>query len=401
MGLLDRIRGEGVAESTAAGANALVDRLGSIARRGGQLAGRVADGVKEATPRRLLREAIDAQARGNVGAAFFLAAESIEAEPGDPDADAFFWDVALAYGEPAAAAESAARLVQHHAGHDGPELAAQYFRELVAACEPALVEPSVLVRLLPDLVAGLQAALANQPEDAVAGGAPAAGEATRHGALETTTPAAHRAAVQQALAMCVHPENTQLSTGLAMRVAELARELAPEVALAAARRALAADDVHEAKRAKLAALVRELDPEAEIDDAHEALEVDEADLAAVSIEIEADESEAAELVAPDPIAEPISEAEADRIASFLEPAEEELETIAHADFTDSVEIDDLDVLPRLDPIDDDDPSRNHPSRVESPVHEELSEDEVDRMRARIERALGASGPPDASGVASD
>jgi len=423
VGLLDRIRGEGAPVETADGSNGLVDRLGSIARRGGQLAGAVADGVKEATPRRLLRDAMDAQARGNLGAAFFLARESVEAEPGDPEADGFFWDVALGYGEPGVAAESAARLVTHHAAHDAPELAAQFFRELVTSCEPALVEPSVLVRLLPDLVASLEAA------DAEADEKPDDPEAASDGALSTTSPEAHRAAVHHALTMCVHPENTTLSPGLAMRVAELARDFDTEVALEAAHRALAADDVHETKRAKLVALIRELDPEAELAEGEEALEVDEADLAAVSIELEADfsdaapaadmveapdieavpidvegeaplevhlepqvevenDADAATLVAPDPATVPISDAESDRLTSFLEPEEDEVVSVG--DFTDSIEVDDIEVLPELDPIDEQDPSRNHPSRIESPAHEALSDDDVDRMRARIERALGTN-----------
>ena len=47
--------------------------------------------------------------------------------------------------------------------------------------------------------------------------------------------------------------------------------------------------------------------------------------------------------------------------------------------------------PELEPIDERDPSRNHPSRIESPTVEALSEDEVDRMRARLDKALGNGG----------
>ena len=66
--------------------------------------------------------------------------------------------------------------------------------------------------------------------------------------------------------MCVDPENTALSPGLAMRVTDLARPFDCDVALAAAHRALEADDVHDAKRAKLVALIRELDPGADVED---------------------------------------------------------------------------------------------------------------------------------------
>ena len=86
---------------------------------------------------------------------------------------------------------------------------------------------------------------------------------------------------------------------------------------------------------------------------------------------------------------PISDAEADRLTSFLEPTEEELEAIAIGDITESEEVDEIEVLPELAPIDDGDPARNHPNRIESPV-QALSEDEIDRMRARLDRALGSS-----------
>ncbi len=462
MGLLDRIRGEGAPSKTPEGEGVgIADRLGSIARRGSEIAGRVADGVKEATPKRLLRDAMDAHVRGNTGAAYFLARESVEAEPGDPEGDAFFWDVSIEFGEPGAATESAARLVRHHAGQGATVLAAQYFRELVGVSEPALVEPQVLVRMLPDLVEGYESARAEAeaPPRELGSDAPGASHADR----VPPDPEAHHAAVLAALRMCVHPENTELSPGLAMRLAELARPFDEQVSLAAARQALAADDVHEAKRAKLVALIREIDPDADLDE-EEALEVDEADLAAVSIDIEsgesdlapvapepdtapeaaaasaplgdpvdavvvppegialdtsdveaieaeatveaaepvADEAAAGPLVAPDPITAPISEAEADRLTSFLEPDATELEAVAVVgDFTDSEEVDVIDVLPELEPIDESDPSRNHPSRVESPAHEALSDDEVDRMRARIERALGNGGANGSDGDVED
>ncbi len=459
VGLLDRIRGDGAPSKTAEGPGAgIADRLGSIARRGGEFAGRVADGVKDVTPKRILRDAIDAQARGNLGAAYFLARESVEAEPGDPEADAFFWDVAIEFGEPGAATESAARLVHHHAGQGATVLAAQFFRELVSVSEPALVEPQVLVRMLPDLVEGFETARAeaDAPPRELGSDAPGAS----HAARIAPDPEAHRAAILAALRMCVHPENTELSPGLAMRVAELARPFDESVSLAAAHQALTVEDIHEAKRAKLVALIRELDPDAELED-EDALEVDEADLAAVSIEIESGESDiapvgpdldvpldgsldaaalgrptdavvvpdegialepmSAELapeieavvepelvaaaadaasgerpVAADPITAPISEAEADRLTSFLEPEADELQAVAViGDITESEEVDALDVLPELEPIDESDPSRNHPSRVESPAHQALSDDEVDRMRARIERALGSGSADDA------
>jgi hypothetical protein len=405
MGLFERIRGEGNAERTDGNGAGLVDRIGSLARRGGALVDRVADGVKDVASRGLLKDAAEAHARGNLGAAFYLAKEASEADPGDVASDGLFWDLALAFEQPEAARQSAANLVAHHVGCGAPELAAQFFAELVASCGAPPIDASVLVRVVPELVARLERAEA------------AAADASKPDEESPADdPALHRGALVAALRLCVDPRNEALSPGLAMRVAELARPYDRGVALEAARRALAAQDIHEAKRAKLVALVRELDPEADLPEAAIgaadplAIDAETADVSDVTLleadelgvddlgtdELEADllEDEAlcvAAAPAPptpaatapaDPVVS-VSEAEAERLTAMLEPAEEELEAVAIADRSEA------EVLPELMPIDDSDPARNHPQRIESPIHHELSEDEVDRMRARIERALTA------------
>jgi hypothetical protein len=69
----------------------------------------------------------------------------------------------------------------------------------------------------------------------------------------------------------VDPRNASgLSPGLAVRIAEMSRDLDPRSALRAARSALASPDLHEAKRVRLEAMVATLEDEEEKDATAEA-----------------------------------------------------------------------------------------------------------------------------------
>jgi hypothetical protein len=95
----------------------------------------------------------------------------------------------------------------------------------------------------------------------------------------------------QALRRVVDPRLGELSSGMAFRVLELAKDVDPPTALVAARRALEAESLHEAKRERIEALVAELGkhcaelPESDpCELAEEAMSLDESDDVSIPIE---------------------------------------------------------------------------------------------------------------------
>jgi len=230
---------EATGSSSATAAPAAGSRWSSLVARGGglvdRLTGSVVAGVKEVARSPLLKQALDARERGNRAAAFHLLVEEFGQHPEEEDVASAFWDVALAYGRPAEAARAVASLICRHAPMGSGELAIQYWVEFCGAVPDALVEPSALARIAPQLIESWQA-----EED-------------------ETLREERQGVMLCALRAIVHPDNEDLATGVAMRTAELAREIDPETALSAARSALQCDDLHEAKRQRLSALVAELE----------------------------------------------------------------------------------------------------------------------------------------------
>jgi hypothetical protein len=115
------------------------------------------------------------------------------------------------------------RIIRRLASAGNADRAAELWMELREAAPSALVDPNSLVRMLPVLQAD------GRPDQVV-----------------------------EALREAVDPRNSDLSPGLAVRIAETARELDPPTALKAARVALATPDLHEARRERLESLIAEL-----------------------------------------------------------------------------------------------------------------------------------------------
>lgn len=173
---------------------------------------------------RLIKKASAAQQRGNHPMAYRLLEPEVQAHPDDERLVAAFWKAAVACDRPADAVPAMQRIIRKLAVGGHAERAAELWLELHDVAPEARCDPGALVRIAPVLLA--------------------------QGAAEP---------FEYALRDAVHPENGGLSPGMAVRVAELARESDPRTALCAAHRALAADDLDEAKRARLEDLVAELE----------------------------------------------------------------------------------------------------------------------------------------------
>ena len=127
-----------------------------------------------------------------------------------------FWDTATALQRPDAAAPALARAIRRLSAGDSLPTALGYWTELKGLVPGALVDPTTLLRFVP--------ALRKEARSA---------EASR------------------ALRDAVDPANRGLMPPQAVRVAELARESDPAVALAAAKLALASPDLPAPTRARL------------------------------------------------------------------------------------------------------------------------------------------------------
>jgi tetratricopeptide (TPR) repeat protein len=175
--------------------------------------------------RRVVKKAADAQQRGNHPMAYRLLEPEVRENPDDARVVVAFWQAALACERADDAVPAVLRIIRKLASTDKAEQAAELWLELRDAAPSALVDPGALVRIASALEA--------------------------EGRLEQVT---------LALREAVDPRNDSgLSPGLSVRIAEMARQLDPPTALTAARRALTSPDLHEAKRARLEGLVAELE----------------------------------------------------------------------------------------------------------------------------------------------
>lgn len=174
---------------------------------------------------RVIKRASDAQARGNAPMAFRLLEEEWRAKPHDEKLALAFWNAAAAAGRGPEAADAVIALVRRRASRGELEAAAGLWIVLVAEVPEARLDAGSLVRMIPALE-----------------------ELDRERAID-------------ALRRAVDPETLDLTPGLAVRAAELARSLDPAAAAAAARVALASPEIDASRREKLEALVRELEDE--------------------------------------------------------------------------------------------------------------------------------------------
>jgi hypothetical protein len=181
---------------------------------------------------RIVKKAADAQGRGNHAMAYRLLEPEARDNPDDPRVVAAFWRAALACDRVEDAVPAMVRVIRKLAGGDKSERAAELWTELRSANDTTLLDPTSLVRIAQALEADASS------DQAVA-----------------------------ALREAMDPRNASgLSPGLAVRIAEMSRDLDPRSALRAARSALASPDLHEAKRARLEAMVVTLEHE-EMEDA--------------------------------------------------------------------------------------------------------------------------------------
>lgn len=327
----------------------LTGRFGSLVQRSGDLVAGVAGTVKDVARSPILKQALDARARGNLAAAFHLAREEHALHPDDEDCAAAFWDIAVAYERPAAAVDAATGLIRRHATEGALELAAQYWVELHGCLADALLEPAIFARLIPQLSAQVEEDRAAAEKPGRGGPAVANGPTGDSAEDAESTEALHRAradALLAALRGVVDERNVGLTAGLAYRVAELARALDPATALRAARFAVDIEELHEAKRERLRALIAELAP---------GTEPAPIEAPAEALASSAPPRPAAASAGPDTGAFPEPQL-------VDEPTPDEIETAGIAE---------------------DDPARNHPARAVSPPPMPLSEDELASLQARL------------------
>lgn len=214
-------------EDAAALGSSMRERIGGLLARAATRTGEGADRLREAARelRRpaLLQQALAAQERGNLEAAYWLLQEEYRDHPEHPAVAVAFWNVAATLERAQAAAPAAAWLVERHSAEGETELAGQFFSELCGADTDTLVTPTAVVRMLPAL-------------------------RQRVARADAEAQPAEEALLRRALHQAVDPRNPMPSPGLAFRIFKEARELAPDAARRAAELALASPDLHEAKR---------------------------------------------------------------------------------------------------------------------------------------------------------
>ena len=358
-------------------------RLESLMQRSGDLVAGVTGGKDGA----ILRQALEARDRGNLAAAFYLVREDHGIRPEDDDSAAAFWDIAVAYERPDEAAEAVAGLIRRRAAAGAQELAVQYWVELHERVPDALVEPVAFTRILPQLSEQVDADRREAKEEAEASPPPGARKPDEEELRQREALRSARAsALQAALRGVVDERNTGLSPGLALRVAELARELDPPTALRAARFAVDVEDLHEAKRQKLREMIAELEPivgdEAAPSPTADEREAEENDPPAAAEDVEAPADDEAH----DDVTDEPGTVTAEADAAPEEESEDDEDR-------DAQEITDAEPIPedaselgselQIAGIAEDDPARNHPLRIAGPPPKPLSEDELAALQARL------------------
>ncbi len=225
--------------------------------------------LAEVDPR--VQEAMDAQEAGDFAASLDILETAFADAPGDRDVALALWDAARGADAPERGLAGMLAVIRMCANDEDKGLALTHWSELNRALPTALAEPGSLIRLVPAL-----------REE---GNAELAVTLLRH---------------------AVDPENRGLTPGLALRAAELGREIDPPSALRAARVALQSPDLHEEKRARIQAGIDALLAEGvtEAPSAREAYAEAQAAAADRGIAIDEDEAVYAPLPAAVPAATP-------------------------------------------------------------------------------------------------
>lgn len=174
----------------------------------------------------LVEEASELRVQGDAEGAWTRLEAAFAEAPDDAEIGLALWDAGRATGREEAAAAAMAVCVQTDVREGQLDLAARNWCELTNVVPQALCDATTLVRILPVLQQH------DDPSFAV--------RAMRH---------------------IVDPDNATTTPGIALRVLEVAREIDPPSALAAAGRALESPEMHEAKRDKLIELVAQLEGE--------------------------------------------------------------------------------------------------------------------------------------------
>jgi membrane associated rhomboid family serine protease len=218
----------------------------------------------ELGPHPAIEEAMKAREQGHGRYAVELLEKAVRDQPEDDALVVAFWEMASLAGEAPRAARPLRRLIQAELADGRSESAALHWCELTQRVADVRAGPRFLVQIATQLVE------MNRPRDA-----------------------------GRALRTAAGSDGSDLSPGMALRIAELAGEIHPPTAILAAKRVLATDGLDDGKRERLERLVQTLEGrEASVDlDADPAESVPDR-----SIEIEDDD-----LYAPPPLVDPDTE----------------------------------------------------------------------------------------------
>lgn len=227
-GLLDRARAS-LSRASAEGMDGLRRTRGRVSEALGTAAERIAETetgerLKGAIDtQRVIKRALDAQARGNTPMAYRLLEEKHRERPEDEKLALAFWNIAASNERAEEGAPAVLRVLRSRASRGELEETAKLWLELVAAVPGVRFDAGSLIRIVP--------------------------------VLEEMD---HDKAVA-ALRLALDQRNSGLTAGLAARAAELARSLDPPSAAIAARVALESPEIDDTKRARLEALAKDLE----------------------------------------------------------------------------------------------------------------------------------------------
>ncbi len=168
-------------------------------------------------------EATDLRVAGNAFAAWKLLEEAFVASPDDSEIAFALWEAARAMEQERIAVDAMQVCLHEDVAQGQLELAASRWCELTYAVPDALCDATLLIRLLPVL---------REHEDP--------------------------SFVKRLLRHIVDADNASTTPAIALQALDVARELDPPSALAAAERALESPELHPVKRGKLEELVAEL-----------------------------------------------------------------------------------------------------------------------------------------------
>jgi len=170
-----------------------------------------------------IEEALIAREQGHHEHALAVLAEAARAHPESREVVSAWWEMASLAGRPSEAAALFQKVVRQELAEGDVESAARHWCELSQRVGDLKPQPRFLLQIAPHLIA--------------------IGERREAG---------------RALRMVMAADAGELTSGIALRVAELAREVHAPTALRAAQHVLATEGLDETKRAKLAGLVVEL-----------------------------------------------------------------------------------------------------------------------------------------------